>query len=206
MPVVKPSEERIFLSKHLPEGSVDMIMDCIRLNKVHLKVTRARSGKLGDYIYNKNGIKHTISINHNLHPFQFLITLLHELAHMMVREKYKKRVLPHGPEWNHEFRMISMPFIAAAVFPENVKLAFERHTSKGYASTSVDMELMLVLRSYENKPKVATISDLSNGTVFIYNGRLFRKVDLVRKRYRCISLDNNRIYLFSPLAEIKEAV
>lgn len=206
MPVIKPLDEQAFLKQHLPASAVPGIHQLLVNYKVHLHVTRARSGKLGDYCHNRNGVKHTISINHNLHPYQFLITVLHELAHMMVKEKYKKRLKPHGNEWNKEFVELSIPYLNADVFPEDVKKAFTLHLQKGYASTSVDVDLMTVLRNYEGKAFARTIQQLSEGAVFEYNGRVFKKGSLIRKRYKCLCLDNNRDYLFSPLAEIKDAV
>ncbi len=206
MPVIKPLDEAAFLKQHLPADAVPSIYQLLVNYKIHLHVTRSRSGKLGDYCYNRNGIKHTITINHNLHPFQFLITLLHELAHMMVKEKHKKRVKPHGSEWNKEFIELSLPFLSSEVLPADVKKAFALHLQKGYASTSADIGLMTALRNYEDKPFTKTIQELTEGTVFEYNGRLFKKGSLIRKRYKCLCLDNNRDYLFSPLAEIKDAV
>ena len=35
------------------------------------------------------------------------------------------------------------------------------------------------------------------------NGRTFRKLERIRKRYRCIEIKTGLIYLFSPIAEVQ---
>ncbi|HAD34265.1 MAG TPA: hypothetical protein DCF44_07170 [Chitinophagaceae bacterium] len=44
-----------------------------------------------------------MSVNGNLNSYHFLITLLHEIAHMLVWEQFRNRVKPHGLEWKHVF-------------------------------------------------------------------------------------------------------
>ena len=39
---------------------------------------------------------HRISVNGNLNKYSFLITLIHELAHLLTFTQYKNRVDPHG--------------------------------------------------------------------------------------------------------------
>jgi len=35
------------------------------------------------------------------------------------------------------------------------------------------------------------------------DGRIFRKEEKLRKRYKCIEVHSKRIYLFSPVAEVE---
>ena len=45
-----------------------------------------------------------ITINNNLNEYGFLITALHEFAHLLVYEKYKNKVHPQGSEWKKLFK------------------------------------------------------------------------------------------------------
>ena len=38
-------------------------------------------------------------MNNNLNKYSFLITITHEIAHMMIWEKHQNKVDPHGEEW-----------------------------------------------------------------------------------------------------------
>jgi hypothetical protein len=44
-----------------------------------LKITKERSTKLGDYTSPRDGLNHTITINHNLNQYSFFITLFTKL-------------------------------------------------------------------------------------------------------------------------------
>jgi hypothetical protein len=35
------------------------------------------------------------------------------------------------------------------------------------------------------------------------NGRVFRKEEKLRKRYKCTEIKTRRVYLFSPIAEVE---
>ncbi len=86
------------LSNYLPEGAFDPVVSLINEYKVHLTVSKARKSVLGDYRHAALGANHKISVNGNLNQYEFLITLLHELAHLLCFEQYKNRVEAHGKE------------------------------------------------------------------------------------------------------------
>ena len=81
------------LSGYLPEGSFEKVVQYLHHYKVHLTITRQRKSVLGDYRHAGGwGRNHQISINGNLNKFEFLITLLHELAHLLTFELHKNKV------------------------------------------------------------------------------------------------------------------
>ena len=70
------------------------------------------------------------------------------------------------------------------------------------ASTFTDPELIKVLRKYD-QIKSFTISDLDIGETFkTTNGKIFKKGEKIRKRYKCIEHKTNRQYLFHPFAQV----
>lgn len=193
---------RAILEKYLPNDSVDPVMMWLQQYKTHLKITRGRTSKLGDYRPPQNGKGHQISVNHDLNKYAFLITLVHEFAHLIIWEKYRNKVKPHGKEWKQTYREMMSPFMENGTFPDDIRSVLRSYLSKSYASSSTDLQLSRTLQRYD-KETVLTLEQLEEGNIFqLYNGRTFKKGPLLRKRYRCASLDNKRIYLISPLAQV----
>ena len=188
------------LSIYIPKEAVTQINTWLNTYNCQLKIKKPRQTKLGDYRYPKNGKGHIISINNNLNPYAFLITLTHEIAHMMVWEKHHNKVLPHGSEWKEMFQKLMLNFLP--LFPQDVLNPLAKHLKNPKASSSQDVALTTALRAY-NPHQTTTISDIPVGSTFsIPNGQRFIKLKKLRKRYQCRSEHNNRLYLFNPLAEV----
>jgi len=86
------------LQNYLPPGTYEPVLSYLRQYKVHLTVARERKSVLGDYRHSTHHANHRISVNGNLNPYSFLITLLHELAHLLTFEQFGNHVLSHGRE------------------------------------------------------------------------------------------------------------
>ncbi len=189
------------LAAYLPSASFEKISFWLEKYNCKLKITAARSTKLGDYRYSKKG--HEITINNDLNKYSFLITLTHEIAHMMVRDECKPGRLPHGKEWKDTFQKLMLNFLP--LFPNTILEVLSPHLKNPKASTTSDVRLYKVLREYDEK-KYLTVADVKNGDVFeTPNGKKYLMINKVRTRYKCKSLSNNRMYLFSALAEINKS-
>lgn len=173
-------------------------------NAVSLKVSRPRLTKLGDYRppFRKND-PHKISVNSNLNRFAFVVTLVHEIAHLYTYKTYGRRVKPHGEEWKSYFRQLMQPFMAESIFPETIAQALDKYLNNPAASSCTDEQLYLALEKYnEQSEDVKRVCDLESGARFLFRGRVFRLEYKLRKRYRCVEIETNRQYNFSALAEI----
>lgn len=194
------------LVRYLPTEAVSVFVDWIREYHIHLHITRNRRSKAGDYRPPSPGKPyHRISVNHNLNPYAFLITFAHELAHRVVWEKYSDKVLPHGKEWNNEFRNFLKPFMEQNTFPPEIRRALISHTEKAYASSYSDHELTRVLRKYDSNKQSETLllEELEPGQLFhLGDKRIFRKGKLLRKRFHCQCITNNQVYLVSANAPV----
>ena len=85
------------LKKYLPKEFVVYVSDLIIHSNVKFKIVAPRSTKLGDFrASSKNDGKPQITINGDLNPYSFLITTLHELAHLKTFHSYGAGVNPHG--------------------------------------------------------------------------------------------------------------
>lgn len=194
------------LKAYLPEGSYNAVIELINQYKVHLTVTKARKSVLGDYRHPIMGANHKISVNGNLNKYEFLITLLHELAHLLCFEQYKNRVEAHGKEWKLLFGKLLFLFIQLHIFPADIKQCLMKTLVNPAATANGETKLLLVLRKY-NAPKKEgqqMVAELPEGAVFeSLNGRVFKKIKKRRIRIECVELSTGHVYSFSALTEVK---
>lgn len=194
------------LKRFIPAGSFPLIASYFSTYIIHLTLTRERKTILGDYRHPvKTYPAHRISVNANLNPYSFLITLLHELAHMMVFVHFNNRVSPHGKEWKTQFRHTLLPFIGKGFFPADVEQALTVYLHNPAASTCTDKDLYKALHRYdEQKPGYALVDDLRIGQWFsTSDGRIFEKEEQLRTRCRCRDISNRKIYFFQGIIEVK---
>ena len=94
------SREKIaaVLSNYIPHETVDECTSWIIQKNIHLKITRGRASKFGDYKPLERGKGHHISVNHDLNKYAFLITFVHEVAHLHTFTKYPFRHEPQRQE------------------------------------------------------------------------------------------------------------
>ena len=114
------------LSAYLPDGTFEPVVQLINQYKVHLTVTRARKSVLGDYRHAVLGANHKITVNGNLNKYEFLITLLHELAHLLCFEQYRNRVEAHGKEWKNIYSALLVSFIQLGIFPADIQKSLQK--------------------------------------------------------------------------------
>ncbi len=194
-----------YLQQFLPQGSGHRVMDYLHEYKVHLTITRERKSILGDYRHATGHKNHRISVNGNLNRYSFLITLIHELAHLLVFMRFGNRVQSHGKEWKEIYRLMLEDFIKLSIFPDDVLAALKKSMHDLPASSCADEDLMRVLRKYDKKNEdMLLVEEISEGKLFrIENGRVFRKGKKMRKRFQCEEVATGKLYLFSPIYEVK---
>ncbi len=195
------------LKKCIPHKALSYTCEFLLQHNVELKITKKRSSKFGDYRTPFKGKSHIITINGDLNQFAFLITLLHEMAHLscFVKHGFKRSIKPHGKEWKDEFKHHMTPFIQLKLFPQDVlKAVFDYIQNPGSSSCS-DEHLMRSLKKYDPKSELLFLEELPENAFFsIGKERIFRKGPKQRKHYKCLCLNNKRMYLVSPLAEVKK--
>jgi predicted SprT family Zn-dependent metalloprotease len=204
MPLKQESFEA--LKQYIPNGSFELLMPLITEHKVHLVVTRERQTKLGDYRNAHRGKNHRITVNGNLNNFAFLITLIHELAHLLTFEQFGNRVQPHGREWKVIYGKLLKDFLDTHIFPADIEHELKNILHNPAASSCAEDGLMRVLRRYDpHKKHLHLVEELGIGERFVIKGgRLFERREQLRKRIRCIEIISGKIYLFSPLYEVKK--
>jgi SprT protein len=196
-----------YLRRWIPGQAAALVLDYLNHYQVHLTITRERRSVLGDYRHATRSANHRISVNGNLNSYSFLITLIHELAHLVTFMEFGNRVQSHGKEWKKIYRKVLEEFIPLKVFPTDVLAALKKNLHNLPASSCADEDLMRVLRRYDDdKEGLMLVEQIPEGGCFtLEDARIFRKGKKLRKRYQCVEVATGKLYLFSPVYEVKPA-
>src|SRR5882757_3066943 len=194
-----------YLRRWIPETAAQLSLDYLNHYGVHLTITRERKSVLGDYRHATRTNNHRISVNGNLNSYSFLITLIHELAHLVTFMEFGNGVQSHGKEWKKIYRKELEDFIRLAVFPEDILAALKKNLHDLPASSCADEGLMRILKRYDSNPgNLLLVEQIAEGDCFsLEDGRIFRKGKKLRKRYQCVEVATGKLYLFSPIYEVK---
>ncbi len=191
------------LDKYLPTHAVVSVFKLIEENHIHLKVVNERVTRHGDYRRKPNG-GHQITINANLNKYRFLITLIHEISHLLAFERFGRHIKPHGREWKFTFQQLMLPFIRPEIFPSSLLPLIANHFKNPKASSDTDARLSIALKNYDPDTDKNYIFEVPVGGVFrIYNGKTFKKGAMRRKRYECVEVATGKVYLFQPNAQVE---
>lgn len=191
------------LKEYLPTKAIASVENLLKTYKVHLKIVNERQSKHGDYRPLPEG-GHQITINANLNPYRFLITLIHEIAHLLVFINYGRYTKPHGIEWKLTFQKLMLPLINPQIFPANLLPVIADHFKNPRASSDTDARLSIALKGYDPPTGKRYIFEIPLGTHFsLPNGQVFIKGEKLRKRYKCKDLSTGREYVFQPNAQVE---
>ena len=191
------------IATYIPLAAQSQIQTLLNDKDLKITIKKVRKTRHGDYRKLKNGV-HQITVNDNLNPCRFLITLLHEIAHYHTYQFYGNGIQPHGLEWKQIFQKIMLPFLRPDVFPNTILPLLAKYIKNPKATTDSDVHLSLALKSLDPPNNKIYIFDLKPGSTFIAsNGKMYKKGKKRRTRYECIAIDSGRMYAFNPNAEVE---
>jgi SprT protein len=193
------------LARFMPPGTFEQVAPYFEKYTIHLTITRHRRSLHGDYRAPTRQLPaHRISVNATLNPYSFLITLLHELAHLTTTVQYGLKPAPHGKEWKGEFQRVLLPFVGKKIFPPDVERALQAYLGNPAASTCTDPRLFKALSRYDDAEEGRMHADeVQVGQEFELGGRRFIKLEQLRTRSRCKDLVNGRVYFVQGIALVK---
>jgi hypothetical protein len=190
------------LGRYVPEAALMYCFEQIKRYGVHLKIVNERLSRHGDYRKLPDG-GHLITVNAGPNSYRFLITLIHEIAHLVAFIEHGHRIRPHGKEWKQTFKLLMLPLLNPAVFPKELLPVLATHFKSPKASSSADARLDRELSRYDETVRGVFVEELPEGALFAYREkRIFKKGSKRRKRYECQELETKRNYLFQPNARV----
>jgi len=205
------------LKKYIPQQSVSIIADWIYKYNFKLKIKKSRSSKEGDYTAPHSGKNHVITINHDLNKYAFLVTLIHEIAHLATWEKYRGKVSPHGAEWKNEYSKLLNYFLLKDqssaqeenIFPKEISSALHKHIRNPSAASCSDLHLSRVLKKYDSDSETLLLERIAIGSSFQiahskakHSHEVFIKGEKRRTRFKCIHTGTRREYLIHALCKV----
>ena len=188
------------LYKYVPENSIEFIEGILEKEKISIKIVNQRQTKHGDFRRLSSG-QYQITINNNLNPHQFLLTLIHEIAHHVTFQKYG-RVKPHGKEWKHAFQHLMLPFLNPEIYPLSILPHLATYLKNPKASTDSDVKLSLALKNHESESGKSFIFEIPLGSEFLFKNKRYKKGNKRRTRFECLELQSKRTYLFNQNTEV----
>tara|TARA_B100000809_G_scaffold232924_1_gene249245 strand:- start:830 stop:1453 length:624 start_codon:yes stop_codon:yes gene_type:complete len=191
------------LNRFLPEGTAEYVSELILSYEAHFRITKKRKTKLGDYRSPRSGKGHHISVNGDLNKYAFLITTIHEFAHLTTYNKFKHNALPHGLEWKSEFKELFDPIFNLTELPEDINISITNYLKNAKASSCSDDKLSRVLKRYDKNSNVILVEHLNIGDQFKLKGKIFVKGKKLRKYYLCQDINSRREYRVLGLAQIE---
>jgi SprT protein len=186
--------------QYLPAQAVQYCFELWKKFDFYLNIKQKRSTKLGDYRYDPRDKSHTITVNADLNPYSFLVTYLHEVAHLVTQITYGHKADPHGQEWKDEFKKIAIPMVIPNVFPAQIIIALQRYFKNPKASSCSDPVLMKALHDHDENSQGTMLGEITTGKTFEFSGRVFLKETVQRTRVLCKEVSTGRKYLISKAA------
>lgn len=189
------------LSKYITSVAIPLVEYLINEHKINLKIVNSRQTKHGDFRTFANG-QTQITVNNNLNKHQFLLTLIHEIAHHVTYKKFG-RVQPHGKEWKTVFQHLMLPFLQPEIYPKEILPYLANYLKNPKASTDTDVKLSLALRGFKAETGKSFIFEIPNGSIFRFKNKHYKRGDKRRTRYECLNLTNKKTYLFNQNTEVE---
>jgi SprT protein len=191
-----PDKVLTILQVHIPPSALEYCFKLWQQNPFELKLTKSRQTKVGDFTSRGTKRHPRITLNNDLNPYLFLVTYVHEVAHLHVYLRLGNRVDPHGEEWRTTFTDLMIPLLWESVFPEEILHELRRHMISPKASSFADADLTQAFRRFDkNAHQQALLSEIPEGSIFNFQGRYFKKGKLRRTRVVCLEIKSKRNYL-----------
>ena len=189
------------LEKYLPENTLPYLKTWFGDHSIHIKITRGRNSKLGDYRKMPDK-SHQITINSTLQPPLFFFVLTHELAHLLAFENFGHRISPHGSEWKNTFSTMLLESIS--IYDDDLKPIILKFLKSPKANFMSSPELVRYFHIEDYEDESSYIEDLEINDRFIYRKQTYIIDEKRKKNYLCTQLDTDKKYIFKPLARVEK--
>ena len=205
-------KQMAILGKYFPPKAVPVVAEWIPRFGIYLNITKKRSSKHGDFTLTPVKGIYRITVNGSLNPYAFLLTFVHEVAHLSVLQNYGRSAAPHGQQWKDTFRSLMLSLDLRAIYPHDILVPLADYLKNPKASSDRHTSLALALASYDDYGrKISTqtgnsrmVSELSPGQGFVFRENKEFVLEGKRRRlYLCREIKTGKQYLFQPHASVR---
>ena len=164
-------------------------------------IAKHRVSKHGDFRPAVRGQRARLSVNGDLSYLQLVLTLTHEIAHLLTWLRHGSRIRPHGIAWKRCFGDLLESLASVESLPLNFRKAIVEHAENPTSASGRDPKLMKALHAAEGGHEI-WLDDLPLGAHFEFRGQHFRKIRSNRTRCRCLHLGNRQLYTIGKTAAV----
>lgn len=200
-PGVRPADMEVLRAK-LGDALAESVLDYLIDRGCTLVLSRPRKSKFGDFRAGPSGYR--ISVNKDLNPFRFALTLFHELAHLQVYGIHKGKVQPHGEEWKQAYRELLDSYSVETLFARDPELLAVYRAERSHPRAQAGLHGLKeeVLGQFDPPDDRCMLSELVEGQRFVFRGKEYIKLKSQRSRALCVRTQDNRRYTISLAARV----
>lgn len=196
------------MAQFIPTNSAPIVNAMLDGFHVQLVVTKNRLTKHGDYRrpFGSRSF-HKITVNGSLNKYAFLLTLVHEIAHMHAFSYFGDKIAPHGREWKKVFATLVEPFFREGIWPQELVGPLFNYFKNPKASSSASPEVMKALSLYDDSNDLIYLDQLEDGSYFFLKSRperIFKKINSRRTRVLCLEVTTKKQYAIHKMADVVE--
>ncbi len=188
------------LESFLSPNTLPLIELWVKDYPLRLVISKSRKSKYGDYRYLFDRKVHKITINHDLSPEMFLLTLTHEIAHMYVFQTNQRMALPHGKEWKETFKKLIFQSIQFYSQPAQKELVNYAKNPSATLGAHTELIKKLIEKKHE---RICYLESLKEGEWFVLSKKILKKGQLRRTRFLCKEHRSGREYLVYKAAQVE---
>lgn len=194
---------------YVPKAAESYCVSLWQQYRFRLKLANHRQSKWGDYRYRKSAggnEQHQISVNRTLPAEAFLLTYLHEVAHLVAFQQHGFRIRPHGTEWKSCFRKLLQPVLSPPMVSEEVRIPLQRYAQNPKATVHTNAALLrALLREHPTNGHIP-LASVAEQEQFVFQGRKFLKEKVRRTRALCREVTSGKRYTIAQSAYVEKAI
>ena len=192
------------LRNFLPEGiRLTLFQSWLQSEPCSLKIKAPRSTKLGDFRPPRPGALPGITLNSDLGRYQFLTTLVHEIAHLKTWNAFGRKAAPHGAAWKSQFEEMLRELATDPCLDERYRSAILHHAQRPKSHTGADLNLYSTILELDHETVPLLLKDLSPGEDFRFRQRTFSFIELRRTRALVHEKGSGKQFTIPLLAEVE---
>ena len=191
-----------YLVRQLGFERSNLIATYLEEHHCNLIICKPRITKLGDFRIKGKNL--SIKVNNNLNKYRFIITLVHEIAHLKTYIEFGLKPKPHGSQWKQNYKQLLLIWKIEELFDATAELRqiINNELNHPKACSGIHIESERSLRSFDQGLRGTVLDEISEGERFSFRNVPYQKLKNRRTRALCLNLINSKKYTIHKAAEV----